>query len=190
MAGVGNKDGTVEGAVAGRVWGTYLHGPVLARNPKLADLLLSWVVGPLGRLDDSEPDALHARTRRLRADRAAPRRLNKWPPVEMAEMSSPKTWGPATTAFFTDRYELTMLEAALRSGRAASPATFEVFTRRLPDRRPWGVFAGLGRLVAAIEEFRFGPARAGLAGAAHGGQGPDAGMAFEVPIWRRHRGIS
>jgi CobQ-like glutamine amidotransferase family enzyme len=59
-AGVGNKDGTVEGAVAGRVWGTYLHGPVLARNPQLADLLLSWVVGPLAALDDSEPDALHA----------------------------------------------------------------------------------------------------------------------------------
>ena len=33
MAGVGNKDGTVEGAVAGRVWGTYLHGPVLAATP-------------------------------------------------------------------------------------------------------------------------------------------------------------
>jgi hypothetical protein len=33
---------------------------VLARNPRLADLLLSWVVGPLGPLDDSEPDALHA----------------------------------------------------------------------------------------------------------------------------------
>jgi len=62
-----------------------------------------------------------------------------------------------TTAFFTDRYELTMLEAALRSGRAEAPAVFEVFTRRLPDRRPWGVFAGLGRLVEAIEEFRFGP---------------------------------
>jgi lipid II isoglutaminyl synthase (glutamine-hydrolysing) len=59
-AGVGNKDGTVEGAVTGRVWGTYLHGPVLARNPQLADLLLSWVVGPLAPLDDSEPDALHA----------------------------------------------------------------------------------------------------------------------------------
>ena len=58
--GIGNKDGTVEGAVAGRVWATYLHGPVLARNPRLADLLLSWVVGPLGPLDDSEPDALHA----------------------------------------------------------------------------------------------------------------------------------
>ena len=61
-----------------------------------------------------------------------------------------------TTAFLTDRYEVTMLEAALGSGRALSPATFEVFTRRLPDRRPWGVFAGLGRLVEAIEEFRFG----------------------------------
>ena len=72
-------------------------------------------------------------------------------------MSLPTVGGPATTAFFTDRYELTMLEAALRSGRAASPATFEVFTRRLPDRRPWGVFAGLGRLVAALGEFRFGP---------------------------------
>jgi hypothetical protein len=59
-AGVGNKDGTVEGAVAGRVWGTYLHGPVLARNPSLADMLLSWVVGPLGPIDDDEPAALHA----------------------------------------------------------------------------------------------------------------------------------
>jgi CobQ-like glutamine amidotransferase family enzyme len=58
--GTGNKDGTVEGAVAGRIWATYLHGPVLARNPRLADLLLSWVVGPLAPLEDSEPDALHA----------------------------------------------------------------------------------------------------------------------------------
>jgi CobQ-like glutamine amidotransferase family enzyme len=58
--GTGNKDGTVEGAVAGRIWATYLHGPVLARNPRLADLLLSWMVGPLAPLEDSEPDALHA----------------------------------------------------------------------------------------------------------------------------------
>jgi nicotinate phosphoribosyltransferase len=62
------------------------------------------------------------------------------------------------TAFLTDRYELTMLEAALLSGRASCPATFELFTRRLPDRRPWGVFAGLGRLLDALEDFRFGPA--------------------------------
>jgi CobQ-like glutamine amidotransferase family enzyme len=60
QVGVGNKDGTIEGAVGGRVWGTYLHGPVLARNPRLADLLLSWAIGPLDPLDDSEPEALHA----------------------------------------------------------------------------------------------------------------------------------
>jgi lipid II isoglutaminyl synthase (glutamine-hydrolysing) len=44
--GTGNGDGT-EGAYAGRVLGTYLHGPALVRNPGLADLLLSWAVGPL-----------------------------------------------------------------------------------------------------------------------------------------------
>lgn len=60
LAGVGNKDGTCEGVVSGRIWGTYLHGPVLARNPKLADLLLSWAVGDLAPLEDTEPDALHA----------------------------------------------------------------------------------------------------------------------------------
>jgi CobQ-like glutamine amidotransferase family enzyme len=44
--GVGNGDADrTEGAVAGRVVGTYLHGPVLPRNPELADLLLSWAVG-------------------------------------------------------------------------------------------------------------------------------------------------
>ena len=71
-------------------------------------------------------------------------------------MTAPSVSASSTTAFLTDRYELTMLEAALRSGRASAPATFEVFTRRLPDRRPWGVFAGLGRLVEAIGEFHFG----------------------------------
>ncbi len=59
VVGHGNDHGDgSEGAVAGRVVGTYLHGPVLARNPALADLLLSWVVGPLDPLDDSEVDAL------------------------------------------------------------------------------------------------------------------------------------
>jgi lipid II isoglutaminyl synthase (glutamine-hydrolysing) len=46
LTGVGNGDGT-EGAWAGRVLGTYLHGPVLVRNPALADLLLTWVAGGL-----------------------------------------------------------------------------------------------------------------------------------------------
>jgi lipid II isoglutaminyl synthase (glutamine-hydrolysing) len=45
LTGVGNGDGT-EGAWAGRVLGTYLHGPALVRNPDLADLLLTWAVGP------------------------------------------------------------------------------------------------------------------------------------------------
>jgi len=64
--GVGNGDGT-EGAYAGRILGTYLHGPALVRNPGLADLLLSWAAGPLPAL----PDADEAWTRRLRAERLA-----------------------------------------------------------------------------------------------------------------------
>ncbi|GAA4897404.1 hypothetical protein LX16_1133 [Stackebrandtia albiflava] len=42
--GIGN-DGSTEGAFRGKVVGTYLHGPALARNPALADLLLAWAVG-------------------------------------------------------------------------------------------------------------------------------------------------
>jgi CobQ-like glutamine amidotransferase family enzyme len=48
-----------DGAVQDRIVGTYLHGPVLARNPRLADRLLEWVVGPLAPLADTEADALH-----------------------------------------------------------------------------------------------------------------------------------
>lgn len=71
VVGVGNGDGSaLDGAVAGHVYGTYLHGPVLARNPALADLLLGWVMGPLAPLDEHETDEL--RRERLRAARAAP----------------------------------------------------------------------------------------------------------------------
>jgi lipid II isoglutaminyl synthase (glutamine-hydrolysing) len=58
-AGVGNGDGG-EGAVSGRVVGTYLHGPVLARNPALADVLLSWALDgeTLEPLDDADADSL------------------------------------------------------------------------------------------------------------------------------------
>jgi nicotinate phosphoribosyltransferase len=62
-----------------------------------------------------------------------------------------------STALLTDHYELTMLDAALRDGTAEIPATFEVFTRRLPPGRRVGVFAGLGRLIEALGRFRFGP---------------------------------
>lgn len=67
-AGVGNGDGS-EGAVRGRVVGTYLHGPVLARNPALADVLLSWALGDpaLAPLDDSDAESL--REERLGATR-------------------------------------------------------------------------------------------------------------------------
>ena len=59
------------------------------------------------------------------------------------------------TALLTDHYELTMVQAALRSGVAHRQAVFEVFTRGLPMSRRYGVFAGLGRLLDAIGEFRF-----------------------------------
>lgn len=61
-----------------------------------------------------------------------------------------------TTALRTDRYELTMLEAALRSGRAHRECVFEVFARRLPGERRYGVLAGTGRVLDAITAFRFG----------------------------------
>lgn len=67
--GVGNGDGSgTDGAWAGRVVGTYMHGPVLARNPGLADHLLSSVVGPLSPLDDGE--AAELRRERLAASAA------------------------------------------------------------------------------------------------------------------------
>ena len=60
-----------------------------------------------------------------------------------------------STALFTDRYELTMIDAALRDGHAERRCVFEVFSRRLHAGRRYGVFAGSGRLIDAIEQFRF-----------------------------------
>ncbi|MFI0720066.1 nicotinate phosphoribosyltransferase [Streptomyces sp. NPDC021224] len=60
-----------------------------------------------------------------------------------------------STALFTDRYELTMLQAALRSGAAHRRSVFEAFTRRLPEGRRYGVVAGTGRVLDAVENFRF-----------------------------------
>lgn len=57
-AGVGNGDGS-EGAISGHVVGTYLHGPCLARNPQIADLLLGWTVGrELPFIEEAEVTAL------------------------------------------------------------------------------------------------------------------------------------
>jgi nicotinate phosphoribosyltransferase len=60
-----------------------------------------------------------------------------------------------TTALLTDRYELTMLRSALRDGSADRHCVFEIFARRLPDGRRYGVVAGTARLLDAITEFTF-----------------------------------
>src|SRR5215472_7890446 len=64
----------------------------------------------------------------------------------------------ANAALLTDHYELTMVQAALRSGAASRRAVFEVFARHLPHGRRYGVVAGTGRLLDALERFRFGRA--------------------------------
>jgi nicotinate phosphoribosyltransferase len=61
----------------------------------------------------------------------------------------------ASTALLTDHYELTMLQAALGSGTAHRRSVFELFPRRLPEGRRYGVVAGVGRALEAIEDFRF-----------------------------------
>ncbi|WP_433253261.1 nicotinate phosphoribosyltransferase [Streptosporangium sp. CA-135522] len=61
-----------------------------------------------------------------------------------------------STALLTDHYELTMLQAALRSGAGSRRAVFEVFARQLPGGRRYGVVAGIGRVLEALESFRFG----------------------------------
>jgi hypothetical protein len=63
-SGIGNGNGS-EGATSGHVIGTYLHGPCLARNPQLADLLLGWAVGAdLNFIE--EPEVTQLREERLR----------------------------------------------------------------------------------------------------------------------------
>ncbi|SFF37486.1 MULTISPECIES: nicotinate phosphoribosyltransferase [unclassified Curtobacterium] len=61
-----------------------------------------------------------------------------------------------TSALLTDQYELTMVDAALKDGTADRRCVFEVFARRLPDGRRYGVAAGLGRFLTALTDFRFG----------------------------------
>ncbi len=60
-----------------------------------------------------------------------------------------------TTALLTDRYELTMLQAARNAGTANRKCVFEVFTRHLPVGRRYGVVAGTGRILEQIQNFRF-----------------------------------
>jgi len=62
----------------------------------------------------------------------------------------------SSTALLTDRYELTMLDAALRDGTADIPCVFDLFARRLSGGRRFGVVAGTGRFLSLLRDFRFG----------------------------------
>jgi nicotinate phosphoribosyltransferase len=75
--------------------------------------------------------------------------------MDAAYLSASAVASTDSTALLTDRYELTMLQAALRSGAAQRHSVFEVFTRRLPEGRRYGVTAGIGRVLDAVENFRF-----------------------------------
>ena len=61
-----------------------------------------------------------------------------------------------STALLTDHYELTMLQASLAAGTADRRSVFELFPRRLPEGRRYGVVAGVGRMLEALTDFRFG----------------------------------
>jgi nicotinate phosphoribosyltransferase len=60
-----------------------------------------------------------------------------------------------STALLTDHYELTMVQASLHAGTADRRSVFELFPRRLPEGRRYGVVAGVGRALDAIDAFRF-----------------------------------
>lgn len=63
-----------------------------------------------------------------------------------------------STALLTDHYELTMLHASLAAGTARRRSVFELFPRRLPEGRRYGVVAGVGRALDALTDFTFGDA--------------------------------
>ena len=81
-----------------------------------------------------------------------------------------------------------MLQAALAGGTAHRRSVFELFPRRLPEGRRYGVVAGVGRALDAIEAFRFDDARAGRArrGVV---DDDDARLARGLPVHRRHLGL-
>jgi len=62
---------------------------------------------------------------------------------------------PVSTSLLTDHYELTMLQAALAAGTAHRRSVFELFARRLPEGRRYGVVAGVGRALDSLGAFCF-----------------------------------
>jgi nicotinate phosphoribosyltransferase len=90
----------------------------------------------------------------------AAKRSETWEPVgtRVIFVSTSAGWDHSRTSFYTDHYELTMLQASLHSGAAHRRSVFEAFARRLPDGRRYGIVAGTGRLLEGIANFRFGEA--------------------------------
>jgi nicotinate phosphoribosyltransferase len=80
-------------------------------------------------------------------------RGSHWPPA--AADNTARNDQAMSTGLLTDRYELTMLESALRDGAADRRCVFEAFARRLPDGRRYGVVAGTARVLDAIADFTF-----------------------------------
>ncbi|GAA1853824.1 nicotinate phosphoribosyltransferase [Myceligenerans crystallogenes] len=78
------------------------------------------------------------------------------PPLPADFPAAPRPAARPSVALLTDRYELTMLQAALADGTAHRHCVFEVFTRRLAAGRRYGVLAGTGRVLEALPHFRFG----------------------------------
>ncbi|KQZ67452.1 nicotinate phosphoribosyltransferase [Nocardioides sp. Root151] len=95
--------------------------------------------------------------------------------------------GASSTALLTDHYELTMLQAALAAGTADRRSVFELFPRRLPEGRRYGVVAGVGRALDAIERFRFDDHVLGVLREGHVVDGPTldwlADYRFSGDIW-------
>ncbi len=80
VAGGGNGDGSgTDGVRVGRVYGTYMHGPVLPRNPAFADHLLALALGVDGAdaLAPLESD-LEDRLRAERLEAGTTRGLRRW----------------------------------------------------------------------------------------------------------------
>jgi nicotinate phosphoribosyltransferase len=94
---------------------------------------------------------------------------------------------PPTTALLTDHYELTMLQASLAAGTAHRRSVFELFARRLPEGRRYGVVAGVDRCLDAIESFRFDRETIDFLRAERIVDGPTreylAGYSFTGDIW-------
>jgi nicotinate phosphoribosyltransferase len=92
-----------------------------------------------------------------------------------------------STALLTDHYELTMLQSALAAGTADRRSVFELFSRRLPEGRRYGVVAGVGRMLEELPDFRFGDAELEFLGREQVVDEPTlewlAGYRFSGDIW-------